>query len=83
MAQRNVPHPPSVEGGPPPQVIPSLFDLFYEEFLTELMKNPQLAEETPDAFMRLQTDIERVEFIINLRPFVQQFEITNKVSIRQ
>ena len=61
---------------------PSLFDLFYEELLNQLMENANLADSVPDDFMKLQTDIDRVEYLIHLRPFVQEFEISTKMGIK-
>ncbi len=61
---------------------PSLFDFFYEEFLTQLMTSGNLADQLPDEFMRHQTDIERVEYLMGLRPFVRDFEIPGKVGVK-
>lgn len=61
---------------------PSLFDLFYEEFLTQLLNNGNMADVVPEEFMKLQTDIDRVEYLINLGTFVQDFEIHAKVGIK-
>ncbi len=68
-------------GDPRDSVPPSLFDFFYEELLTQLMNCPQ-ADTLPDDFMRLTTDIERVEFITALRPFVRDFEIAGKIGVK-
>ncbi len=61
---------------------PSLFDFFYEELLTQLMNSGSLADQLPDDFMRQQTDIDRVEYLMGLRPFVREFEIPGKVGVK-
>ncbi len=44
----------------------SLFDLFYEEFLTQLLNTGQLAESVPENFSKQQTDIDRVEYLMQV-----------------
>ena len=71
---------PAAHGTGDKGIPPSLFDLFYEEFLTQLMSTGNLADTVPEDFMKLQTDIERVEYLISLRPFVNEFEISGKIG---
>jgi tetratricopeptide (TPR) repeat protein len=61
---------------------PSLFDLFYEEFLTQLMHNSDLAHRVPEEFIRLQTDIERVEYLLGTGAFIREFEVKSKFGIK-
>ena len=62
--------------------VPMLFDWFYEEFLTQLMSTGSLAETLPEEFMKITTDIDRVEYLMQVRPFMQEFEITDKVGLK-
>jgi len=48
------------------QLPPSLFDIFYEDLLTQLMKSGDLEEKVPQEFMQLQSDIERVDYVLKL-----------------
>jgi len=73
---------PSVAAASSEFAPPSLFDFFYEEFLTQLMSDDELADAVPEEFMRHTTDIDRVEYVMNLRPFVQEFEITGKIAVK-
>ena len=62
-------------------VQPSLFDIFYEEFLTQFMSaSPDPTEISAD-FMKLKTDLERAEFLLRL-PFIRDFEIKNKAGLK-
>ena len=61
-------------------VQPSLFDMFYEEFLAQFMSAAD-PNEISQQFMNLKTDIERADFIMRL-PFVRDFEIKNKAGIK-
>ena len=61
-------------------VQPSLFDMFYEEFLAQFMSAAD-PNEISQEFMKLKTDIERADFIMRL-PFVRDFEIKNKAGIK-
>ena len=49
---------------------PSMFDLFYEEFLTNVMKDKELSEQIPKEFVQLQSDYERVEYLLRLSPSI-------------
>ena len=49
-------------------VQPSLFDMYYEEFLAQFMSAAD-PNEISQEFMKLKTDIERADFIMRL-PFV-------------
>lgn len=62
-------------------VQPSLFDMFYEEFLTQFMSAAADPNEISQDFMKLKTDLERAEFIMRL-PFIRDFEIKNKSGIK-
>ena len=55
-----------------------LFDVFYEELLTQLMESGELQEKIPTEFMQLQSDLQRVEYLIQLRPIVRDFRIKSK-----
>ena len=61
----------------------SLFDLFYEKFLTQLMgsENPE-SEVLSGDFMKLSTDIERVDYIVKRSKFLSTFEITQKCGVK-
>ena len=59
-----------------------LFDLFYEELLTQLMESGELQEKIPTEFMQLQSDLQRVEYLIQLRPLVREFRIKSKQTLR-
>jgi len=61
-------------------VQPSLFDLYYEEFLTEFMSSGD-PNTISQSFMELRTDIERTDFIIKL-PFIRDFQIKNKAGTK-
>ena len=67
-------------GGGGMSVQPSLFDMFYEEFLTQFMSSGDLSQSSHH-FMKLRTDIERTEFLMRI-PFVRDFEIKNKSGIK-
>ena len=68
--------PPSgLKGEPQPGL---LFDVFYEELLTQLMESGELQEKIPTEFMQLQSDLQRVEYLIQLRPIVRDFRIKSK-----
>ena len=62
-------------------VQPSLFDMFYEEFLSQFMSAAADPNEISEDFMKLQTDLERTDFIMRL-PFIRDFEIKNKSGIK-
>ena len=59
-----------------------LFDVFYEELLTQLMESGELQEKIPTEFMQLQSDLQRVEYLIQLRPLVREFRIKSKQTLR-
>ena len=61
-------------------VQPSLFDMFYEEFLSQFMSAADPTEISQD-FMKLKSDLERTDFILRL-PFIRDFEIKNKSGIK-
>ena len=61
---------------------PSLFDVFYEELLTQLMENGELQEKIPQEFMQLQTDLQRVEYLLQIRPLVRDLRIKNKHTLK-
>jgi len=61
-------------------VQPSLFDMFYEEFLAQFMSAAD-PNEISQEFMKLKSDMERADFIMRL-PFVRDFEIKNKAGIK-
>ena len=61
---------------------PALFDLFYEEFLTNVMNDKELSERIPKEFAQLQSDFERVEYILHLSPTIRNFEIQSKFGIK-
>ena len=54
---------------------PGIFDLFYEEFLTNVMKDTELSERIPKEFVQLQSDYERVEYLLQLSPSIRNFGI--------
>ena len=62
-------------------VQPSLFDIFYEEFLTQFMSAAPDPTEISADFMKLKTDLERAEFLTRL-PFIRDFEIKNKAGLK-
>ena len=62
-------------------VQPSLFDIFYEEFLTQFMAASSDPAEISTDFMKLKTDLERAEFLTRL-PFIRDFEIKNKAGLK-
>ena len=59
-----------------------LFDVFYEELLTQLMESGELQEKIPTEFMQLQSDLQRVEYLIQLRPLVREFRIKSKQTLK-
>merc|ERR1712223_464433 len=61
---------------------PALFDLFYEEFLTNVMNDKELSERIPKEFSQLQSDFERVEYILHLSPTIRNFEIQSKFGVK-
>ena len=61
---------------------PSLFDLFYEEYLTLIMNDPVLSNRVPEDFVRLQTDIERIEYLLSTTAFIREFELKSKFGIK-
>lgn len=65
-----------LKGEPQPPGL--LFDVFYEELLTQLMESGELQEKIPTEFMQLQSDLQRVEYLIQLRPIVRDFRIKSK-----
>ena len=65
--------PETPSGGPN-----SPFDAFYEELLTQLMESGELQEKLPEEFMSLQTDLQRVEYLMQLRPIVRDLKIKTK-----
>ena len=61
---------------------PALFDVFYEELLTQLMEGGELQEKIPIEFMELQTDMQRVEYLMQLRPLVRDLRIKTKQNLK-
>lgn len=61
---------------------PAVFDWFYEEFLTQVMNTGNLSETLPDEFMKIQTDIDRVAYVMQVRPFMRDFEISDKIGLK-
>jgi len=61
-------------------VQPSLFDMFFEEFLSQFMAASEPTEVSQE-FIQLRTDMERVEFLMKI-PFVSDFEIQTKAGIK-
>jgi len=61
-------------------VQPSLFDIYYEEVLTEIV-SVGYPNQLSQKFTELVTDIERTDFIIKL-PFIQNFEIKQKAGTK-
>ena len=61
---------------------PGLFDVFYEELLTQLMESGELQEKIPEEFMSLQTDLQRVEYLMQLRPLVRDLKIKSKSNLK-
>jgi tetratricopeptide (TPR) repeat protein len=61
-------------------VQPSLFDMFYEEFISQFMSagDPTIMSQQ---FIKLRTDIERIEFLMKIQ-FVKDFEIKNKAGVK-
>lgn len=62
--------------------LPSLFDVFYEELFTQLMENGDIHEKIPNEFLQLQTDLQRVEYLMQLRPLVRDLRIKNKQNVK-
>ena len=60
----------------------SLFDVFYEELLTQLVESGELQEKIPAEFMQLQSDLQRVEYLMQLRPLVRDFRIKSKQNLK-
>lgn len=81
-SQQYQPEPPQQQHMQQQQQPPSLFDLFYEELLTQLMDSGELQETIPQEFMKLSTDIERVEYLTQLRPLVTNLEIKTKIGLK-
>ena len=72
---------PSSSGSDSPS--PILFDMFYEELLTQLMdQNGELQENIPQEFMQLQTDLQRVEYLLQIRPLVRDLRIKTKHNLK-
>jgi tetratricopeptide (TPR) repeat protein len=61
---------------------PGIFDLFYEEFLTNVMKDTELSERIPNEFVQLQSDFERVEYLLHLSPSIRNFDIKSKFGTK-
>ena len=76
-------------------VQPSLFDMFFEEFLSQFMASADPAEISQE-FLQFRTDLERIglcllsmdpdlthpsEFLMKL-PFVDEFEIQTKAGVK-
>jgi len=61
-------------------VQPSLFDMFFEEFLSQFMGQTDSAEISQE-FLQLRTDLERAEFLMKI-PFVGDFEIETKAGVK-
>ena len=72
------PETPSASASSPP----GLFDVFYEELLTQLMESGELQEKLPEEFMSLQTDLQRVEYLMQLRPLVRDLKIKTKSNLK-
>jgi hypothetical protein len=60
----------------------TLFDIFYEELLTQLMDSGKLQEKIPQEFMQLQSDLQRVEYLMQLRPIVRDLKIQAKLNLK-
>lgn len=60
----------------------ALFDVFYEELLTQLVESGELQEKIPQEFMQLQSDLQRVEYLMQLRPLVREFRIKSKQNLK-
>lgn len=69
-------------GGTGDSQLGSLFDVFYEELLTQLMESGELQDKIPHEFMQLQSDIQRVEYLLHLRPLVRDFRIKSKQNLK-
>eukprot|EP00096_Caligus_rogercresseyi_P010373 TRINITY_DN3755_c0_g1_i1.p1 TRINITY_DN3755_c0_g1~~TRINITY_DN3755_c0_g1_i1.p1 ORF type:complete len:831 (-),score=261.39 TRINITY_DN3755_c0_g1_i1:283-2775(-) len=82
---------------PIPELLPlknvSLFDFFYEEFLHHLVKTNTPASASSedewvfpknisDEFMSKSTDIERVDYLLKVSSFLQDFQITRKCGLK-
>ena len=61
---------------------PSFFDFFYEEFLTNVMKDKELSEKVPQEFVQLHSDYERVEYLLNLSSSIRDFQIRSKLGVK-
>ena len=61
---------------------PAIFDLFYEEFLTNVMKDKELSERIPKEFVQLESDYERVEYLLLLSPQIRNFQIQSKYGMK-
>ena len=57
-----------VGGGPTAEApAPALFDTFYEDFLCSVMSDKDLSEKVFTEFVALQSDAERVEYLMASR----------------
>ena len=65
-----------------PEESPAIFDLFYEEFLTNVMKDTELSERIPKEFVQLQSDFERVEYLLHLSPTIRNFQVQSKFGTK-
>merc|ERR1712020_193759 len=46
------------------------------------MDSGELQEKIPAEFMQLQSDLQRVEYLIQLRPLVREFRIKSKQTLK-
>ena len=72
----------SGEGGDGGGPAPALFDLFYEEFLCGVMADKGLSEKVFTEFVALQSDAERVEYLLTSSPTIRDFELKTKLGTK-
>ena len=46
------------------------------------MENGDIHEKIPNEFLQLQTDLQRVEYLMQLRPLVRDLRIKNKQNVK-
>lgn len=61
-------------------VQPSLFDMFFEEFLSQFMESGEPTEISQE-FLALKTDLQRAEFLMKL-PFVADFSVQARAGTK-
>ena len=47
-----------------------------------MMESGELQDKIPHEFMQLQSDIQRVEYLLHLRPLVRDFRIKSKQNLK-